>query len=164
MTELTAPVMRTAVRVEIPTLALTLMTYAAWAGITMAAPSLGPALTICLLAVTIAMHSSLQHEAIHGHPFRKQALNDALVFPPLGLALPYERFRQQHLAHHHDPSLTDPYDDPESNYLDPLVWARLNAATRVLMRAHNTLLGRMILGPPIACGGAMHCLSSCRRG
>ena len=41
------------------------------------------------------------------------------------------------------------YDDPESNYLDPLVWARLNAATRVLMRAHNTLLGRMGLGPPL---------------
>jgi len=149
MTELTDPTTRTAIRVALPTLALNLVTCAAWAGVTIAAPSLGPAPTICLLAITIAMHSSLQHEAIHGHPFRTQALNDALVFPPLGLFLPYERFRQQHLAHHHDPALTDPYDDPESNYLDPLVWARLNSATRVLMGAHNTLLGRMVLGPPI---------------
>ena len=29
----------------------------------------------------------------------------------------------QHLAHHRDAMLTDPYDDPESNYLDPAVWA-----------------------------------------
>ncbi len=30
-----------------------------------------------------------------------------------------------HMAHHRDAILTDPYDDPESNYLDPAVWARL---------------------------------------
>jgi fatty acid desaturase len=61
--------------------------------------------------------------------------------------VPYGRFRDTHLAHHHDPILTDPYDDPESNYLDPAVWARLPAARTRLFRFNNTLFGRMVLGP-----------------
>ena len=149
MTDLTARLARVSTRVEFPTLALAVGTYAAWAFATVAAPSLGPAAAICVVAVVIALHSSLQHEAIHGHPFRSQALNEALVFPALGLLLPYGRFRDQHLAHHRDPVLTDPYDDPESNYLDPAVWARVGGPARVVLGANNTLLGRMILGPPI---------------
>ena len=39
-------------------------------------------------------------------------LNEALVFPALSLAIPYQRFRDSHLAHHNDEILTDPYDDP----------------------------------------------------
>ncbi len=46
-------------------------------------------------------------------------VNAALVFLPLTLLVPYLRFRDTHLAHHRDAVLTDPYDDPESNYLDP---------------------------------------------
>ena len=95
----------------------------------------------------LAQHSSLQHEAIHGHPTRNQRLNDALVFPALGLLVPYERFRDLHLAHHFDPSLTDPHDDPESNYLDPAVWNRLSRPLRALLAVNNTLLGRMVVGP-----------------
>jgi fatty acid desaturase len=52
-----------------------------------------------------------------------------------------------HLAHHFDPLLTDPHDDPESNYLDPAVWARLRRPARLLLAANNTLLGRMLIGP-----------------
>jgi fatty acid desaturase len=66
--------------------------------------------------------------------------------------VPYERFRDTHLAHHRDERLTDPYDDPESNYLDPAVWARLSPAARALLRANNTLLGRMTIGPAIGLG------------
>ena len=76
-----------------------------------------------------------------------QRLNEALVFPGLTVFVPYVRFRDLHLAHHHDPSLTDPYDDPETNYLDPAVWARLPAGLRRVLRVNNTLLGRMMLGP-----------------
>jgi fatty acid desaturase len=149
MTDLTAHSARAVPRIEVPTLVLLCVTCAVWAGVTIAAPLLGPWLTIGLLAVTIAQHSSLQHEAIHGHPFTSQAVNDVLVFPAPGLFLPYERFREQHLAHHHDPALTDPYDDPETNYLDPAVWARLSGPARALLSVNNTLLGRMVLGPAI---------------
>ncbi len=52
-----------------------------------------------------------------------------------------------HLAHHYDPLLTDPYDDPETNYLDPTVWSRLPRPARAFLAVNNTLLGRMVIGP-----------------
>ena len=134
---------------EWPTLLLLAATYALWALGTTLAWDGSPVLAVLLTAVAVAQHSSLQHEALHGHPFRNQHLDHALVFLPLGLVYPYLRFRDTHLAHHHDPILTDPYDDPESNYQDPAVWARMPAPLRALLRANNTLLGRMLLGPAI---------------
>ena len=136
-------------QVEWPTLALLAGCYAAWAAVTAAAGALGPALAIPLTAATLALHSSLQHEVLHGHPLSRRAWSEALVFPALGLAVPYQRFRDLHLAHHRDESLTDPYDDPESNYLDPAVWVRLPRWRRAVLRANNTLLGRMALGPAV---------------
>ena len=132
---------------ERPTLLLLLAVYGGWLLVTAFAAHLGPWVAILLLGVLLAQHSSLQHEAIHGHPTTSQRLNDALVFPALGLFVPYERFRDLHLAHHHDPSLTDPHDDPETNYLDPRVWARLSRPARAVLAVNNTLLGRMLLGP-----------------
>jgi fatty acid desaturase len=132
---------------EVPTWALLAAVYGGWLLATAFAATLGPWLAVPLLGVLLAQHSSLQHEAIHGHPTPWQWLNDALVFPALGLLIPYERFRDLHLAHHHDPALTDPHDDPETNYLDPRVWARLSRPARALLAANNTLLGRMLLGP-----------------
>lgn len=102
-----------------------------------------------ILGIAIAQFSSLQHEVLHGHPFRRAWLNEILVFPALMLVVPYRRFKETHLAHHHDPNLTDPYDDPESNYLDPEVWARLPRFVQFLLRLNNNLLGRLILGPMI---------------
>jgi fatty acid desaturase len=86
---------------------------------------------------------------LHGHPFTAQAVNETLVFLPLGLCVPYNRFRDLHLAHHQDANLTDPYDDPESNYLDPAVWSVLPEWRRRLYAVNNTLLGRIVLGPAI---------------
>ena len=133
--------------VEWPTLILLLATYGVWALGTTLAYALSPLLAILLTGVAIGQFSSLQHEILHGHPFRSQALNEALVFPALTVTVPYGRFRDTHLAHHHDPILTDPYDDPESNYLDPVVWAQLPGWTKVLFRFNNTLFGRFTLGP-----------------
>lgn len=104
---------------------------------------------IALLIPVMALHSSLQHEALHGHPTPFGWLNALLVFPSLSLVIPYLRFRDTHLAHHQDALLTDPYDDPESNYLDPAVWHRLPGWMKVLMQFNNTLLGRMVIGPAI---------------
>jgi fatty acid desaturase len=133
---------------EVPTLALLAAVYGGWMLTTAFAGTLGW-LAVPLLGVLLAQHSSLQHEAIHGHPTPWRWLNDALVFPALGLVIPYERFRDLHLAHHHDPALTDPHDDPESNYLDPAVWMRLSRPARALFAVNNTLLGRMLVGPLI---------------
>lgn len=99
------------------------------------------------LAFLIAFHSSLQHEIIHGHPTRWRAVNEALVFLPFGLSFPFERYRDTHLAHHHDNRLTDPYDDPESWYVDPAAWAGFSAPARLILRLNNTVAGRMLIGP-----------------
>jgi fatty acid desaturase len=133
--------------VEWPTLALIVAVAVAWAALTALAGATGPWLAVPALALVLALHSSLQHEVIHGHPTPWPRVNDALVFPAFGLVVPYERFKASHLAHHFDPSLTDPYDDPETNYLDPAAWARLPRPARALLAVNNTLLGRMVLGP-----------------
>jgi fatty acid desaturase len=135
--------------VEWPTLVVLTATYALWALFTTAVWGASPTLSIILTGIAIAQFSSLQHEALHGHPFRSAWLNAVLVTPSLTLTVPFGRFRDTHLAHHHDPILTDPYDDPESNYVDPAEWAHLPMAIRMLRRANNTLLGRMVLGPLI---------------
>ena len=133
---------------EWPTILLLVVTYLVWATGTMLWAH-SALLSLILTAVAIAQFSSLQHEVLHGHPFRNQGLNEALVFPSLALVVPYERFRDTHLQHHYDPALTDPYDDPESNYFDPAVWETLPGPVRWLLRMNNTLLGRMVFGPAI---------------
>lgn len=134
---------------EWPTLALMVVCYGLWAGATWFAASISLWIAIPLLAAVLALHSSLQHEVLHGHPFNNTRLNEAIVFPALGLAIPYERFRDTHLAHHRNELLTDPYDDPESNYLDPRVWRALPAWRRRLLSFNNTLIGRMLIGPAL---------------
>lgn len=135
--------------VEWPTLAMLAATYATWALGTTVLAGLSPWLAVPVVTLAVAQFSSLQHEALHGHPFDSARLNAALVFPALTVLVPYERFRDTHLAHHHDPILTDPHDDPESNYLDPAVWARLPGWLRAVLRVNNTLAGRILLGPLI---------------
>lgn len=103
-----------------------------------------------VLALTATFHSSLQHEALHGHPTRSAAINEALVFPALQLAFPYRRFRDTHLRHHNDENLTDPHDDPESWYLAERDWDQLSPLIRRLLDVNATLLGRIVLGPALA--------------
>ncbi|MGB8812530.1 MAG: fatty acid desaturase [Paracoccaceae bacterium] len=136
--------------IEWPTLLVFLVTYATLAIATTSAYALSPSLGIILATLAVAQFSSLQHEVLHGHPFANQTLNDALVFPGITLFVPYLRFRDTHLAHHNDPILTDPYDDPEANYLDPAVWHALPSRTQRMLRINNTLLGRIVFGPAIS--------------
>jgi fatty acid desaturase len=133
--------------VEWPTLAVLAGCYALWAAGVFLLPQVSLWLAVPLVALTAALHSSLTHEAIHGHPTGWPLVNALLLAPPLTLFVPYERFRDLHLAHHRDEFLTDPYDDPETNYLDPAVWDRLPPATRRLLRFNNTLAGRILVGP-----------------
>ncbi len=131
---------------EWPTLLMLALTYLIWATGTMIWQD-SAALSLILTGVAIAQHSSLQHEVLHGHPTRHAALNEALVFPALSIFVPYRRFRDTHLQHHYDPALTDPFDDPESNFRDPVEWALLSRWMQRLLGWNNTLAGRMVLGP-----------------
>ncbi len=104
-------------------------------------------------ALMVAFHSSLQHEALHGHPTRSGLLNEVLVFPALGLFVPYRRFRDTHLRHHNNVLLTDPYDDPESWYLSRRDWHHTSPSMRCLLAVNATLAGRILIGPALALYG-----------
>lgn len=132
--------------VEWPTLLLILACYALWL-VAGAAYDAAPFLAVPALALAIVLHSSLQHEAIHRHPTGNEAVNEALVFLPLGLLLPFRRYRASHLRHHADSRLTDPYDDPESYYLAHADWQCLPRWRRLVLAANNRLVGRMVIGP-----------------
>ena len=134
-------------KVEWPTLALTALIYGGWLALTYFHDSVPLALLPVLGGVLLAWHGSLQHEVMHGHPTRIKAVNTAIGFPPLALWLPYVRYRQSHLRHHLDERLTDPLDDPESNYWTPEQWAALSPFSRRLVKMQSTLLGRMVIGP-----------------
>jgi len=98
----------------------------------------------------VTLHSSLQHEILHGHPSGTAALNEALVFPAIGLLVPYRRFRDLHLRHHDNNRLTDPYDDPESWYLAEADWTHLSRPMRILLEFNATMAGRLVVGPALA--------------
>ncbi len=106
-----------------------------------------PVLALVLMAFAVALHSSLQHEVLHGHPTRNGLINEALVFFPFGLFYPFRRFKALHMKHHNDERLTDPYDDPESYYRAALDWERIPAWLKRVLEINNTMLGRFLLGP-----------------
>jgi fatty acid desaturase len=135
--------------VEWSTLALIAVCYATWVAAGMLYPTV-PIVSLPLLAIAILLHSSLQHEAIHRHPTPSRGWNEALVWLPFGLIVPYRRFHEQHLAHHVDSRLTDPYDDPESYYLAESDLARLPGIVRWLLAQNNILAVRVAIGPVIS--------------
>jgi fatty acid desaturase len=135
--------------IEWPTLAMLALCYGLWALGTVWVAALWLPLGMGLTALSAALHSSLTHEMLHGHPSRNPLINAALVFPALSLAVPYLRFKDTHLAHHRDSILTDPYDDPESNYFDPKVWHGLSRGRKRLLCLNNTLAGRLLIGPAL---------------
>jgi fatty acid desaturase len=97
-----------------------------------------------------ALHVSLQHEVLHGHPTRLRFLNELLIFLTPTLWLPFGRYRETHLVHHRDIDLTDPVRDPETYYELPDHWAKASALKKNLFRFNNTLFGRMLIGPAVS--------------
>jgi fatty acid desaturase len=96
-----------------------------------------------------AMHTSLQHEVLHGHPTRHSILNEAMIFLTPTMWLPFQRYKQTHLSHHNNAHLTDPEIDPESYYLLPDRWSQMAGIRWVLFQINNTLGGRMFIGPAV---------------
>lgn len=138
---------------EWPTLALIAATSAVWILLVGFYGVLGAWVVCPMAAVLVTLQSSLQHEVLHGHPTRNPAFNEALVYFPLGLFIPYRRFKSLHLRHHNNDRLTDPYDDPESSYLAWRDWKRLPAVIRFVLTVNNTLLGRLLIGPAVSLVG-----------
>ncbi|MEG3177283.1 fatty acid desaturase [Sphingomonas sp. RB3P16] len=127
-----------------PTLAVTLAVYSGWLALTFWHGALPLPLLAVLGGWTLAWHGSLQHETIHGHPTGVAPLDHAIGFVPLSLWLPYALYRRSHVAHHASPAITDPLLDPESRYVD-----RDHGLAWLAARVQTTLVGHMLLGPPI---------------
>lgn len=134
-------------RIEWPTLALIIACYGVWGAAGLVLWPMLPALALGLMALAAALHSSLVHECLHGHPTRHRRINEALVALPLSLIYPYRRYRATHLAHHHDARLTDPIEDPESYYKARWAHARMPRWLQKLLVVNNSMIGRVVLGP-----------------
>jgi fatty acid desaturase len=141
--------------IEWPTVALAAACYGIWAGCGIWLWPVMPAAALVVMGVMVALHSSLVHECLHGHPTRKAALNELLVALPLGLVWPYRRFKTLHMRHHADERLTDPFDDPESYY--HALWAHeaMPRWLRMVLAVNNTLAGRIVLNPLLGTFGLL---------
>ena len=105
---------------------------------------LTPWLTIPFLSVLGAWHLSMQHETIHGHPFRRRWINDAIGSIPVTLWIPYFSFKKDHLEHH-ESDLTHPGLDNESYYVSPEAWESAGPIRRAAYWANRTILFRMFV-------------------
>jgi fatty acid desaturase len=134
-------------RIEWPTVAVAAAVLGAWLGLTLAWSTLPDLAAVAATGVVLAWFGSLQHEAVHGHPFPNRCWGDRLAAAPLALWLPYDVYRTTHLAHHRTGRLTDPYDDPESWYVAGARWRELGPGRRALLTVNGTLAGRLLVGP-----------------
>ncbi|MBG1232193.1 fatty acid desaturase [Aestuariivirga litoralis] len=137
-------------RLEWPTIGLIALTYVVIGSLVWFHASLPWWVILPLGAYAACLHSSLQHEVLHGHPTRSRYINEALIFISPQLWLPYGRYRDLHLAHHNDMNLTCPVRDPESYYVLPDNWDHVAGWKKSLYRFNNTLFGRMLIGPLVS--------------
>lgn len=138
-------------KIEWPTWLLLVATYGTWIILTLNWTAIPGWILWLIAGYTVALHSSLQHEAIHGHPTRNVRLNLALAWPPLSLWLPIELYLENHMRHHRN-ELTNPESDPESFYLPREKWLGLKPWQQRLLIANNSFLGRLLIGPFLVTG------------
>jgi fatty acid desaturase len=135
--------------IEWPTIAVTALVYAVLGSLIWFHAVLPWWLILPVGAYFAALHTSLQHEVLHGHPTRSKAVNEALIFLTPTMWLPYQRYKDTHLMHHNNQHLTDPETDPESYYMLPEGWSVMPGVKRALFQVNHTLGGRMLIGPVI---------------
>lgn len=126
--------------------------YAGFAALTFFWTSVPVWLAIPLAAYLICLNAHLTHELIHGHPFRNKHANRWLLPINLLAWIPYEVFRDTHIAHHNTEHLTDPVRDPESFYWTAEQWDAMSPIWRVIHRFNYTFIGRMTVGPMLIVG------------
>ena len=105
---------------------------------------LTPWLAIPMLAVLGAWHLSMQHEVLHGHPFKNQFLNDLIGGIPVTLWIPFLAFKKDHHEHHLS-DLTNPALDNESYYVSQEQWDKAGKIRRAAWTANRTILFRMFV-------------------
>ena len=105
---------------------------------------LTPWLTLPFLALFTGWQMSLQHELIHGHPFRSRWINDLIGSLPFTLWIPYNLYRQSHLEHH-ELELTAPGVDTESYYVTEEQWTKFGAVHRAYLWANRTIVFRLLV-------------------
>ncbi|QWA13438.1 fatty acid desaturase [Sodalis ligni] len=145
-------------RSELPTWILIVTIYSGWFAALAYWRILGWVPATLVLTWFTAWYMSLQHELIHGHPTRNPRVNQLLGLLPLAIWYPYGLYRDLHLRHHREEELTLPGEDPETYYFSAERWERLSRRQRGLIRLHNTLPGRVLLGPALDIAQAMVCL------
>ena len=79
------------VLIEWPTVILIILTYGAMATLMWFYYALPFWVIMPLAGYLIALHGSLQHEVLHGHPTRYALLNELLVAINFSLNFPYRR-------------------------------------------------------------------------
>ena len=133
-------------RVELPTLAVWVAVHAGWFAVTWWWAFLPWWAALGLAAPLVCWHSSYQHEAVHGHPTGVRWLDGLLAALPVGLWLPFGRYRDAHTAHHRA-DLTCPATDPESYYVSAADWHSRGRLGRAGLWLNATSAGRLLLGP-----------------
>ncbi|SFN21332.1 Fatty acid desaturase [Candidatus Pantoea varia] len=134
-------------RSELPTWLLMGAIYGGWFSVMLNVQTLGRLAATLLLIVFTSWYMSLQHELIHGHPTRWPRVNQLFGILPLAVWYPYGLYRDSHLAHHRNHTLTEPDEDPETYYLSAARWATLPRWQQHLVHLRNTFPGRLLIGP-----------------
>jgi fatty acid desaturase len=135
--------------IEWPTIAVIALVYVVLGGLILFHATLPWWVILLVGPYFAALHTSLQHEVLHGHPTRNRRINEALIFLTPTMWLPFHRYKDTHLIHHNNQHLTDPEMDPESYYLLPNGWSGMPGVKRKLFQLNHTLAGRMLMGPAI---------------
>lgn len=132
------------------TVLLAIGLYGSWVLALLSSNMIPVPISLVLVSLTITWHGSLQHEVVHGHPFRDQQLNRTLATPPLGMRVPFLVYKRDHLIHHRVTDLnqlTDPQLDTESYYLYRGAWDAQSGLKQRFLQFHHTLAGRLLAGP-----------------
>lgn len=131
------------------TVAVVVAVYAGTIAVVANHGRLGGVLTLLLLAWFGAWHLSIQHELLHGHPFSKTWMNNAVASVPVTLWIPFMMFKADHLEHHRT-DLTTPGIDNESFYVDPQDWEKMGPIRRGYYWANRTILFRMFVNTVVS--------------
>lgn len=138
---------RTRQAIEWQTMAVLAGFFAAWLGVVLFHRHIPWPLQFAALVYLGGLWLSTKHEILHGHPTRWTWVNTVLGSAPLSLWIPYGRYKASHIQHHRS-NLTDPFDDPESTYLDPPKWQQAGPLRRRYLLFLRTTPGRFTVGVP----------------
>jgi len=124
------------------TLVIAVLVYGGWLATVFLHNQMPWWATFALLTWFGAWHLSLQHELVHGHPFRNSKFNAALASLSVTLWVPFLSFKRDHISHHNT-TLTHPKLDTESYYAIPESWQHSGRLLRSIYWANRTLAFRL---------------------